>query len=204
MIRMTQFSSSIAHFWMLLTIVFHCWQRESKGKGNQHGWHLSYSMIVRETSIPGYRYRALWLVGIKTKRVNLAESYWRWVEVKQNFSLRPLAKRLSAETKITARKDGINKIICKRSCTLEEWSGFFPVQIHHINVVILETKAKKILKLHRNIDKSCIKKQKWHEIINRYALQHNLPARKKIIGTSDILHHEEKVVLGLQTPFYNV
>ena len=27
-----------------------------------------------------------------------------------------------------------------------------------------------------------------------FALQHNLPAREKIIGTSDILHHEEKVV----------
>ena len=107
--------------------------------------------------------------------------------------------RLSAETKITARKDSINKIICKRSCTLEEWSGFFPVQIHHINVVILETKPKKILKLHRNIDKSCIKKQKLHEIINHYALQHNLPARKKIIGKE-----KEKVVIGLQTPFYNV
>ena len=151
-------------------------------------------------------------------KVNLAESYWRWVKVKKFLIT------ATCNAAITARKDSINKIICKRSCTLEEWSGFFPVQIHHINVVILETKPKKILKLHRNIDKSCIKKQKWHEIINhfawnrsaswplnvrpaakiKFALQHNLPARKKLIGTSDILHHEEKVVLGLQTPFYNV
>ena len=27
-----------------------------------------------------------------------------------------------------------------------------------------------------------------------FALQHNLPARKKIIGTSDILHHDVKVI----------
>ena len=28
----------------------------------------------------------------------------------------------------------------------------------------------------------------------KFALQHNLSARKKITGTSDILHHEVKVV----------
>ena len=48
--------------------------------------------------------------------------------------------------------------------TAREWSEFFPVQIHHINAVILEPKPKKMLKLHRIRNKSC-KEQKWQEII---------------------------------------
>ena len=117
---------------------------------------------------PGGIVRCDWLRS-KPKQSKFGRELLEMSKSETNFWLRSLAVRLSAETKITVRKDSINKIICKLSCTLEEWSGFFPEQIHHMNVVILEPKPKKILKLHRNIDKSCIKKQKWHEIINHYA-----------------------------------
>ena len=55
---------------------------------------------------------------------------------------------------ITSRKDSINKLIfisnihltkLVHSCTLEEWSEFFPVQIHHFKVVVLQPKPKKML-----------------------------------------------------------
>ena len=66
---------------------------------------------------------------------------------------------LSAETKlstyeITAPKESINKnnLFSVHSCTLEEGSEFFPVQIHRINVVILEPKPKKMLKLYSEIN----------------------------------------------------
>ena len=51
------------------------------------------------------------------------------------------------------------------SCTLEEWNQFFPVQIHHFKVVVLQPEAKENVKPHRILDKSC-KKQKSQEIIN--------------------------------------
>ena len=54
---------------------------------------------------------------------------------------------------INARKDSINKIIYFKlqrtklvySCTLEEWSEFFPLQIHYFKVVVLQPKPKKML-----------------------------------------------------------
>ena len=58
-------------------------------------------LSVRPITISGFRFRALWLVEVKTKKITLAERYWKRVEVEQYFWCSNL--RQSAETKFSTK-----------------------------------------------------------------------------------------------------
>lgn len=58
-------------------------------------------LSVRPITISGFRFRALWLFEVETKKITLAERYWKWVDVEQYFWCSHL--RQSAETKFSTK-----------------------------------------------------------------------------------------------------